>query len=53
MILALLGTFILYGTIALGCQPLPEGLIVGFNTLAISAACHSSVGDEDAAFLAV
>ena len=53
LLLAFLGAFILYLTIVFGFRPLPEVLLVGSNSLAISAACHPPADDQDAAFLAV
>ncbi|KAE9371615.1 hypothetical protein N431DRAFT_491952 [Stipitochalara longipes BDJ] len=53
VLLALFGAFIIYLTILLGLQPLPGVLLVGPNSLAISAACHPPVDDRDAAFIAV
>lgn len=53
LVLCVIGVVIVYVTIVLGMQKLPDGLLVGSNSLAISAACHPPPGDDDAAFLAI
>jgi hypothetical protein len=53
VVLCVLRALILYMTIVLRSQVLPERLLVESTSLATIAACHLPNGDGDAEFLAV